>query len=176
MAKNKPRRRNFAKYIRGEVDETLTLGTLGARVVISAAFDEVTTEQMRVSSVKNTYSMDTYTPVTNAGPILIGLAHSDYTDAEIEAWIETTGSWDRGDKVAQEVGNRLIRKIGVFETPDDAQDSVTLNDGKPIKTKLNWHLNTGKTLRLWAYNLGTAALATTNPAIRAEGQANLWQK
>ncbi len=176
MAKHPKRRMNSGKYIRGEVDETLTLSTLAGKTLISALFDEVTSEQMRISSLDAAYSLGTYTPVLNAGPIMVGIAHSDYTDPEIEAWIETTGSWDRGDKIAQEIGRRLIRKIGVFEVPDNANDEVVLNDGKPIKTKLNWHLNTGKTLRLWSYNLGTAALSTTNPAVRAEGHANLWQK
>ncbi len=174
---SKPRRQ-FARtfYIKGQVDETLTLGTLAAKTLISVTFDEVTSEQMRCSSVQAIWSLGTYTPTLNAGPILIGIAHSDYTDAEIEAVIESTGSWDRGDKISQEIGKRLVRRIGVFDTPDDANDEVVLNDGKPIKTKLNWHLNTGKTLRLWAYNQGTAALATTNPAVRAQGHANLWQK
>ncbi len=100
---------------------------------------------------------------------MIGLAHSDYTDAEIEEYIETTDSWDQGNLVqGKEVRKRLIRRIGIFGS------SGVLNDGKPIHTRLNWLLRTGQTISLWAYNRGASALATTDPQVVAEGHANLW--
>ncbi len=176
MAKRKPSRRgrSMANYVRGAVDEELDLGTLAARTLISTPFDEVARERLKVTSVIATYSLSDVTVATGDGPVLIGLAHSDYSDPEIEAYIENSGSWDQGDLTQQEVSRRKIRRIGVFESKDLAAEVAVLNDGKPIKTKLNWIMKTGQTVDLWAYNMGSSAFATTNPTLRAAGHANIF--
>ncbi len=162
--------------MRGSVNESLALGTLAAQTLVSADFDETVLEKTLVSSIVSTWTISNWTGVSSNGPLLVGVAHSDYTDAEIEAVLESTGSWSEGDKVAQEVSKRLVRRIGVFRHPRQSSiQQVVLNDGKPIKTKLNWTLATGARLNLWAYNTGTAAFATTDPTVRAEGHANLWK-
>lgn len=177
MAKNhgkKRSRRMSGSYIKGIVDEELPLGTLAAKSLVRVPFDEVAAEKTFISSIVASYSMNNWTNVLEAGPILIGIAHSDYTAAEIEEVIENTGSWNRGDKIAQERSKRLIRIIGQFSTEGITGAKVSLNDGKPIKTKLGWSLNTGRGLSLWAYNLGVAAVATTDPNVFASGHCNLW--
>ncbi len=177
MARKKGRRRRrMGKYLRGSVDESLALGTLAAKTVVGIAFDETVNERTLVSSVVARYAITGFTPGTGDGPILIGLAHGDYTDAEIEAWIENTGSWNEGDLVNQEIAARKIRRIGIFEIPDAETLAAVLNDGKPMKTKMNWILLQGQTLRLWAYNLGVSAIATTSPEVSAQGHANLWPR
>ncbi len=168
------RGRSMANYLRGAVDEELDLGSLAARTLISTPFDEVARERMRVTSVVGTYTLSDVTVATGDGPVLVGLAHSDYSDPEIEAWIENSGSWDEGDLVQQEVAGRKIRKVGIFESKDLAAESAVLNDGKPIKTKLNWVFKTGQTVDLWAYNMGSSAFATTNPTLRLQGHANIF--
>ncbi len=175
MAKKKgKRRRRFRKYIRGAVDEELSLGTLAATTLISGGFDSTVVEKTLVSSVVLSWSLTNYTPSAGDGPIIFGLAHSDYTDSEIEAVIENEGSWTEGGKIEQEIARRQVRMVGQFDTPVDAAATVSINDGKPVKTKLNWQLRTGQTLRKWAYNKGTSALATTVPVITVVGHANLW--
>ncbi len=179
MAKNKFGRAKHTTrmtgYLKGNVDERLTFGGLAARTLIATAFDEVVIEKTLISSIKATYTMDKFTPVIDAGPIWVGIAHSDYTASEIEEVIENSGSWNQGDLVqSKEVAKRLVRKIGVFDTPADATQAYTLNDGIPIKTKLNWVLTTGKTLQIWVYNAGQAAVATTVPNVVALGHANLF--
>ncbi len=166
----------MGRYIRGSVDEDLPGGTLAAKTVVGAGFDEAVNERTLVSSIEAIYSMNDFTPIASVGPVMVGVAHGDYSDAEIEEWIETTGSWDEGDLVQQEVASRKIRKIGVFEEAALAAENAVLNDGKPIKTKLNWILNQGITLKLWIYNQGTVAFATTDPRIRAQGHVNLWPR
>lgn len=166
----------MSKYIKGNVDERLVLTTLAARTLQGVDFAETVNERTRVSSIRAAYSMDSFTQGTDDGPVMVGIAHSDYTDAEIEQVIEAVQSWNEGDKIAQEVGARLVRTIGIFENPSSATASVWLNDGKPIKTKLNWTLNQGQTLRLWAYNLGQSAFATTAPIVYIQGHANLWPR
>lgn len=168
--------RNMGKYIRGTIDESTSFAALASKTVISAAFDQVVVDRMLCSSVKAIYSLRDFTPAVNSGPILVGIAHSDYSAAEIEEFLETSDSWDEGNKVEQEIANRLIRRVGTFQSPALATESVSLNDGKPIRTKLNWILNQGQTLQLWVYNLGSAAVATTTPVVDLAGQANLWAR
>ncbi len=172
VAKRKPMKRR--RYLRGNIDEDLPIGTLAAKDVVLVAFDETVNERSLVSSVVASYSISNFTPIATSGPIMVGIAHGNYTAVEIEAFIENTGSWSEGDKTSQEIAKRQIRMIGIFEILSNVTLSVRLNDGKPIKTKLNWILNQGVGLNLWAYNLGAAAVATTVPVIHAQGHANVW--
>ncbi len=177
MARRGKGRRPMGKYVRGSVDDTVSLPTLGASTAVSEVMSGLVNERTLVSSIVAAYSMDNFTQDTADGPIAVGVAHSDYTDAEIEAYIENTGSWNEGDKVSQEIGKRQIRRIGIFTgNISAAVDSVVLNDGKLIKTKLNWILLQGQGLRLWAYNMGSSALATTIPVVHAQGHVNLWPR
>ncbi len=164
----------MGKYIRGSVDETLAITTLAARTLVSSPFDESVNERTRVSAIVATYSMRGLTPAGDVGPIMVGIAHSDYTAPEIEEVIENTGSWNEGAKIEQERAKRLVRIIGVFDNPEDALKATVLNDGRPIKTKLNWILLQSQSLKLWAYNLGESAVATTVPDIDCQGHVNLW--
>ncbi len=147
--------------------------------MIGSSITDVLTEEAFLSSVKATWSLNKWTSGADDGPILVGVCHSDYSDAEIEAWIENTGSWETKDKVqGREIGRRLIRRVGTFRSQggDTGDTNYVLNDGKPIHTKCGWMLSTGQTLKVWAYNQGGSALATTDPAVRAEGHANIWPK
>ncbi len=162
-------------YHKGNVEEELILSTLAGLTLLGVDFDDVVSERTLISSLVATYGWTRVTQGTDVGPILVGIAHNDYTDAEIEAWIETTNSWDVSDNLAtREISKRLIRRIGILETPSTADRMEALNDGKPIKTKLNWTLQSGQTLKVWAYNQGAAAFATTSPKISVSGWANLW--
>ncbi len=174
MAKARRRRkRSFAGYVRGNIDLDTALGTLAGKTAVLQASQTVSSP-CRVSSVKAIYSLHGMTVGDNIGPIMVGVAHSDYTLAELEEWIEAaSGSWQRGKLVEQEIDNRLIRRIGVF-TPLISLGAEVLNDGKPIRTKLNWALQSAQGLNFWYYNMGTAALATTDPNGHVQGQANLF--
>jgi len=174
MAKHPKRRRKFRRYIRGQVDEELDLGTLAGRTLVAQVFDESVVERTFVSSIRASWSLSGLTPATDDGPVLVGIAHQDYTAAEIEEVIENTGSWSEADLIAQERGKRKVRIVGTFPMPKDLLDSVVLNEGRPIRTKLGWILTTGQSLDLWAYNLGTSGFAGTAPKVHLEGFANLW--
>lgn len=175
MAKHgKKGRRSFRRYLKGQISMSNALGTLGGRVVVSAVPGDVLTEKAWLSSVRLRYSLNNWTQIANAGPIMVGVAHSDYTSTEIEEWIENAASWEQADQIGQEIGRRRIRKVGVFQEPATLTDSVHLNDGKPIVTKCGWQLITGQTLRVWFYNMGSAPLATTDPNGLTEGHCNLW--
>lgn len=174
MAKRGRRRRSNKVYLKGQVNETLDLGTLGADALVVDTFDEVVEESSLLSSIVATWSLDGI--VAGQGPILFGVAHSDYTAAEIEEVLENTGAWKQGDKISQEKAKRLVRIIGTFVgTQGTGTNDAKWNDGRPVKTKLNWRLQTGQTLDMWAYNISQAALTTAAPKMRAVGHVNLWQ-
>ncbi len=165
--------RSMKKYLKGNIDENLDLGTLASQTLVGGTFDEAPEQDVLVTSIVATHSLDNM--VAGQGPILFGVAHSDYSDAEIEAVIESTGSWDQGSKVEQEVAKRLVRKIGQFVGEQGTgTNDVQFNDGKPVKTKLNWRLNTSDTLKQWCYNVSAAALTTSAPVYRMNGHANLF--
>ncbi len=165
---NKPKRRARGVVLKGRVDESLALLTLAEQALVGANYDETLDEEGFLLSQESLWSSEGFT--VGEGPVFVGFAHSDYTDAEIEEVIENTGSWSRGNKIAQEQSKRLIRTVGVF--PLTASEE-TLNDGKPIKTTIRWNATTGQTLKLWAYNRGTNPL-TTGGQIHAQG--HVWIK
>ncbi len=168
-------RRRFRPYLKGAVNLDLALGTLGAETLTSGTPAGVLVEKAWITSVKAVYSLADFTDKTDAGPIVVGLAHSDYTSAEIEEWIENaTGSWNSGNLTQQEVSARKIRRIGSFKSIPGVNDGIdTLNEGRPIRTKCGWQLTTGDTVRFWAYNTGAAAL-TDGTIFHVDGFANLW--
>ncbi len=161
------------RYLRGNVEESLALSTLANNTLVLATFSGAVIERTLVSSIVGTWSLKDLTEVVSDGPVIVGLAHSDYTAAEIEAVIENTGSWSEGDLVAQEIAKRKIRIVGTFEELGGDISTAVLNDGVPIKTKLNWILTTGQTLDMWAYNAGSGGLTGT-AQLHCFGHANLW--
>jgi len=177
MATKSQRRSNFSKYISGSIDHRLQIGaTLAANTLIGSNIAQVTIDTCRISSIKCSYSLNNFTPTANAGPIIVGVAHSDYSDTEVEQWLETAGSWDRGNTSAREQRSRMVRQIGRFtiDGQGDSTNAYVLNGGRPIKTRLNWLLTEGQTVKFWAFNAGSVAVATTNPNFEVQGSANLW--
>ncbi len=172
----KGKNRRMGKYIRGTVDEELDFDALAAKDVASGAFDESVAARTLVSSILATYSVRELTIGAGLGPLIFGVAHSDYSASEIEVFLETTGSWDEGNLIDNEISKRKIRVIGTIALLGSSSEVWTLNDGKPVKTKLNWILVSGDSLQLWVYNAGTAAVATTTPTLTANGHVNLWPR
>ncbi len=172
----KGRGRKFRPYLKGALDESLALSTLGSKVLIGANAEGVLEEKAWLTSIKATWALSEFTPATDDGPIYVGVAHNSYSDGEIEAWLENeTGSWAAGSLVQQEVAKRKIRQVGVFRVSGtDATNVYVLNEGRPIHTKCGWQLQTGDTVKVWAYNAGASALATTSPNLIVLGHANLW--
>ncbi len=164
-------------YLRGNVDEELALTTLASKDVVGAAFDEVVDNPTFISSIQATYTLENLTETAGVGPVVCGVAHGSYTDAEIEEFLEQAGQWNRGNIVAtREISRRLIRQVGTFESPAVSLQKETLNDGRAIKTKLGWWLQEGQTLRLWAYNAGSVNIATTVPSLTVNGHVNLFAR
>ncbi len=166
MARKRGRRRR--KYIRGGIDTEIALGALLSKKAIGANVPNAVDDTTWLSSVVLGWSWDQAT--VDEGPLVYGVAHSDYSDAELEEWVELNASWTRGDLIAQEKGRRKIRQIGTLALDAISGDT---NDGKVIRTKCGWILVEGQTVQCWAYNLGAGTL-TTGASIFATGHANLW--
>ncbi len=169
----------MAGYVKGPISNKLSLGTLAGNTLVGANFAETMTESGRIASVDLTWGLSDFTPAADVGPFVVGVAHSDYDDAEIEEAIEISTGWDRGDKIAREKASRLVRQVGIFRSPAGGASGVqnmVLNDGRNIKTRLNWGLTTGDTLKFWLFNSGSAAIGTTVPDLNVLGHANLFIK
>ncbi len=144
MVKHRKRSFNLRKV---RVASSVAAGALAAGDVIAQSVTNVAADKMRFISVSAVYSLSNIGASVDDG-IEFGIAHSDYTAAEIEECLEAGGSMDLGDKIAREQANRLVRIIGNFGagggSVTDAGD--TFNDGMPVKTKLNWLMSAGDTL------------------------------
>ncbi len=170
------RRATMAGYVKGNIDLNFNLGALAGADVLTQQVADAVEEKMIVTSIQCSYALSNYTPTADAGPLIIGVAHSDYTDAEIEEWIELTTGWASGDLVSREISQRKIRRIGTFESPESATLFVRLFDGAQRKLKLNWILTTAQNIKFWVYNTGSAALATTTLDVSVAGHANLFPR
>ncbi len=152
---------------------TVAVGALAAGDVIEAGITGVATEMYRLMSIKCAWS------ITDVGAAIddgfeFGVAHSDYTAAQIEEALEATTSMDLGDKLAQEKANRLVRLIGTISGGvTTAAGGLAFNDGRPIKTRLNWKMTTGDTLVGWVRN-ASGVIYTTGALLSVIG--DLWLK
>ncbi len=137
-------------------------------VVVTAGSTGAADGAYRVKSATYVWSKKNATGAE--GPITVGYAHSDYSVTEIKECIEAQASINVGNKVAQEQANRLVRIIGQFP---GASTEETLNDGRPIHTKLNWLIPIGMQLNIFAYNDSGATLTT---GMLIDGTGVLWIK
>lgn len=169
-------KRRMGRYIRGSLEAEGDLSTLAAKTVITFVTGRSVNERTLISSVVLNWSLSNLTEAFSDGPIVCGIAHSDYSATEVEAYLENTSSWNEGDVISQEIAKRKIRRVGTFQTPAQALGIVTLNDGRSIYTKCNWILLQGQGITFWAYNSGTSALATTAAELTINGHANLWPR
>ncbi len=168
------RKRRRFNLRRVRLQAELAVGALAADDVVSGAITQAGVGTMRFMSIKANWSILDLGSSTDDN-FQFGVAHSDYTAAEIEECLEAQGAIDVGDKVAQEQSNRLVRSIGVLTQSGltAALGGIQFNDGRPVKTKLNWLMSIGDTLVVWVRN-GSANVYTTNALITTIG--DLWVK
>ncbi len=168
-------KRRFRRYQGAKIDQQLNLATLAGDTLLGVVLANTVVDKTWCSSVKAVYGVTNWTPVADNGPLLLGWAHSDYTDTEVEQAIEALNSWDTGDKITQEHARRKVRIVGYLHNGGaTAAVNSVMNHGNPVTTKCGWMLESGDTLRFWCYNAGTAAFSTTDPLVTVNGKANLW--
>lgn len=152
-----PKKRKGRKpLVAKRVDVALALSTLGGASLLGADLFPSVDGDFYVVSVKGNWTIKDQT--AGEGPIIVGFAHGDYTDAEIEEWYEVTGEFIRGDKIANERARRRCRESGAFQCKD--QQPETLNDGNPQNTPMRFVIEDGQNIKFWAYNDSGATLTT----------------
>ncbi len=151
MAKKpQPRKRRF-NLRKVRIAASVVVGALAASDVVVGAISGTLSEKLRIVSTELTYNLSDLGAEIDDGQEF-GLSHSDYTAPEVEEALEATASMDQGDKISSERANRLVRTIGFMTGSGPADTGRSHNDGKPVKTRLNWALTTGDTLNAWIRN------------------------
>ncbi len=147
---------------------TASAGALAAGDVIASGVASGVAVREYLIGLKGPWAFDGFT--SGEGPVQFGVAHADYTSAEIEEALEAAGSWDLGNKVAQEQGKRLVRTIGIFK-PGDGEGFA---NGEPVWTKCGWYVESGDAaFQVWQRNLDLAAPLTTGGILKSDGTAVL---
>ncbi len=172
MAKKRRGKRRF-NLRRVRVSTELALGTLASDVAVTNSLTGTSAGAYRLVSAKLIWSQSK--AVDGEGPVTVGYAHSDYSVTEIKECLEAFAAIDQGDKIASEKANRLVRTVGTISArgPGGAVAGGNLNDGKPVKTRLNWLINIGDSVNMFVFNESIAVL-TTGSVVNAQG--DLWIK
>ncbi len=126
---------------------TVSVASLGAGVVVKTDNGAVVVDRVYALWAKGVWTLQSNT--AGDGPLMVGLAHGDYTAAEIEESIEATGSWDQSNRIAQEQARRKVRRVGTF---DGLLGSEKLAQGEEIFRKLGFMIEDGETISAWARN------------------------
>lgn len=162
MAKHK-----YDGYRKLPVDETMALATTGSDAVVASDFDSTFDEPNRVLSVVLTWAVKALT--SGETPLVVGISMGDYTAAEIEEALEAQNSWASSNLVGNEQARRFIRTVGVIA---GVNADISLADGRTIKTRLNWRVPGGQTLKVWLWNKSGATL-TTGAFLEVQGHAHV---
>ncbi len=169
MAKRR-RRRGGKGFVAIPIDGTLNLLTLaGATTILVDAFPAALEEDFYA------ISMDLNAQIINltAGegdPMTCGLAHGDYTAAQVEENLELT-FLGPGSKLEQERSRRLVRKAGIFLSEVVNHTTMRLfgkTGSGQVRTKLKFVIQNGKNLSIWVHNKSGSAL-TTGSSLRFQG-------
>ncbi len=165
MAKRRVNRKFNLRMVR--INAASSIGALGSLDVAVNPVSGAPADKMRFVSVNASYSWTGKASIDDAAAF--GLAHSDYTATEIEECLEASTAIDLGDKIAQERSNRLVREIGTISGGEPDSSGEMYNDGKIVKTKLNWLMSSGDTLNLWIRN-ASGVVYTTGGSITIAGK------
>ncbi len=173
MAKKGRRTRRKFSLRRVRVAASVAIGALATLDVNTGLLTSAAADKLRFISLNASYAWSDFGALAD-DTLEFGVAHSDYSAAEVEESLEAAGSIDLGDKVAQERANRLVRRIGIItSTSAGTLAGRNFNDGVPVKTRLNWLMSAGDTLNIWFRN-GSGTVYTTGSAITCIG--DLWVK
>ncbi len=151
----KRRRRSRGRFVALPFNTQQALGTLADETVVSADLTTNLAEDFYAISV------DIVATVADGsagdGPIEIGVAHDDYTAAEIKEFIDVNLT-DPDNKIDQERSRRLIRRLGSIVELTNAPQVP--RSGDPKRIPLRFILGDGHTLSAWVMNHTGSAMTT----------------
>lgn len=161
-----PRKRSYRKrkpFTWIPVNAQISLGALADDTVLKGTISTLT-EDFYIAGAKGIWTMREHTAAE--GPITVGFGHSDYSVAEIEEKLDAGGSFTGpAAKIEGEQARRLVRIAGMFT---GLSTDEVLGDGLPANTKLNFVIQDGKGLDIWAYNQSGGPL-TSGTVVRFTG-------
>ena len=172
MARRRRSRKRTFNLRKVRIEDTFSLGALASLDVVSSALITTATNPYRLMSIDVSWSLSDLGASAD-DTCEFGVAHSDYTSAEIEECLESQASIDFGNKIANEQAQRLVRSIGIFTGTGGTGASSQYNEGRPMKTKLNWYIGIGDHITVWARN-GSGTVYTTGADIVSIGV--MWVK
>ncbi len=152
------RRRKGTRYHPVTVIESLGLSTLGGGSSIRGQLTaDTATERYWANSVHLTASIADAT--AGEGPIDLWVCHSDLSTSEFDAFIANSTSFAAGNISSKEIQSRgkWAKHLGTIEL--DAASNV-LEDGRLMKVKLGFMIETSQTIFLHAINQGGSTLTT----------------
>ncbi len=168
--KGTARKFNLRKVL---INSSMSPGALATLDVAAGLVTDAVVNSMRFMSLNCSYTWADIQADIDDG-MVFGVAHGDYTAAEIEECLESFASISPGNKIAQEQAGRLVRSIGTISSAGQAAGGgVSFNDGKRIKTRLNWLMVPGDRLNLWVRN-SSGVVWTTGSGLLIAG--DLWVK
>ncbi len=167
MPKAKGRRKFNLRRVR--IAATVPIAALAALDVVAGNIIPVSTNVYRLVSLKCSFNIADLGATIDDGQE-IGIAHGDYSAAEIEECLEAQAAIDIADLVTQELADRKIRSLGYVAGLGELDQSRTLNQGRPVKVKLNWLIGIGDTVKVWVRN-GSDTVYTTGSAVTVLGDA-----
>ncbi len=168
------RRLSPETYRKVRFQKQLSLVTLAASTLLSGSVMSSASNKVRIASVEINFLWDDATGFRDAnadGPLLVGVAHGDYTDAEIEQCVESLAALDFDDTIQAEHSQRRVRVIGSVSPKHE----MLPNSGGLKKVKLNWTIGEGTNLKFWAYNLSQGVALTTGSGLHASGNVNVFR-
>ncbi len=159
LAKHKKR----SYIVRIPVSQDVSLGTLAPNTVTGTAITGASnTEAMWVVAATLSWTIINHT--AGEGPLRFGLNHSDLSAAEIRECLDAS-PLGRGDIIANERARRPVRMAGSFP---GLLSTESVNDGVPIKTKINLLIQHDKSLNFWIENRDGSNL-TTGTVVKVDG-------
>ncbi len=165
------RRKKNKNYVPIPFSGTIALSSVATNIVVVSDILANLSQDLKVIAVESYMDLLDFTALE--GPLIVGVAHGDYSVTEIKEYLDLSFT-SPDDKIAQERAGRLIRKMGVFS---GLNTDESLNDGKPVwARKMFWKIGDGSvSLDAFAMNRGGGTL--TSGLVRFSGTVHaewLW--
>ncbi len=156
--KGRKGRRRASRYKAVTILEDLALGALAAGDVIAGQMTpDLATERYYANSIHATYTVSD--EIAAEGPLDVWVGISDLSAAEVEAFLEQTAGFAAGNITEREINSRgrFVKHVGVMPFSITGSE---FNDGKPVKTKLGFYIQTSQSLKVFVRNLNDTVLTT----------------
>ncbi len=159
--KSKKNRKNFVSI---PFSTFITLAALAANTVIkSDLLGSDLAEDLFVISVDALWTVRGLT--AGEVPLGVGLAHGDYTVAEILENLEIEVI-SPDNLIEMEQAKRKVRRVATFA--EGGVTDMSINDGKPMRTRMLFTVGNSQNIAVWLRN-NSGAILTTGATLQLNG-------